>query len=249
MLRPMCTRSRSLPALLLTLGLPIVAVGGTGLEPGVTVALGALEGVVRLSAGPLPSPWQVENTTDPEVCGRIQSMDDLLVSSDRRGIANVIVSLAGVESDNLPALEPDHLVLDNRGCRFVPHAAALTIGSLLELTNSDPTLHTVHLYGPSEENISLPFQGVSVSRRLTSEGIYQVKCDVHGWMQAYLRVDAHRFHSVTDSHGAFQIPDIPAGSYTLETWHERLGVHRSPVEIRIGRTTAIELELVNPMGG
>ena len=59
-------------------------------------------------------------------------------------------------------------------------------------------------------------------------------------------MDAHRFHSVTDSHGAFQIPGIPAGSYTLEAWHERLGFHGSPVEIRAGKTTGVELELVNP---
>ncbi len=32
--------------------------------------------------------------------------------------------------------------------------------------------------------MSLPLQGMRVSRRLTEEGIYQVKCDVHGWMQA-----------------------------------------------------------------
>ena len=245
-MRAMHTRSRSLLALALVLGLPVVGLGGTELESGSTVSPGILEGVVRLSAGPVPLPRQVENTTDPEVCGRLQSLDDLLVSSDLRGVENVIVSLAGPLLDDLPAPEPDHLVLDNRSCRFVPHAAALTIGSVLELTNSDPTLHTVHLYGPSEENVSLPFKGMSVSKRLSAEGIYQVKCDVHGWMQAFLLVDAHPFHSVTDSHGAFQIAGIPAGSYTLEAWHERLGSHRSPVEIRAGTTTSVELELVNP---
>ncbi len=98
MLRPMRTRSRNLLPLSLILGLLIAGVGGTELEPGSTVSRGALEGVVRLSAGPVPSPRQVENTTDPEVCGRVQSLDDLLVSPDRRGIANVIISLAKTPS-------------------------------------------------------------------------------------------------------------------------------------------------------
>jgi plastocyanin len=210
--------------------------------------LGVLDGVALLSAGPLPSPQEVENTTDPEVCGRVHNLDDLLVSPGRRGIANVIVSLIGVPSEHFPAPDPDHFVLDNRNCRFVPHAAVLTSGTIIELTNSDLTLHTVHLYGPSQDNISLPFQGMSVSKRLLAEGIYQVKCDVHGWMQAFIRVDTHPFHSVTDSSGTFQISGIPAGNYALEAWHERLGFHRSPVEIRAGKTTNVEFEFVNPEG-
>ncbi len=242
----MRTRSRTLLALSLILGLPFAGLGGTGLEPGSTVILGVLEGIVRLSDGPVPSSRQVENTTDPEVCGRAKSLGDLLVS-EAGGVAHVIVALTDVPAVEAGATsKPQRVVLDNRDCEFQPHSIVLRAGDTFEMRNSDKILHTVHLYGPSEENVSLPFQGMSVSRRLTSEGIYQVKCDVHGWMQAFLRVDAHRFHSVTDSRGAFQIPGIPAGSYTLEAWHERLGFHRSPVEIRGGKITSVELELVNP---
>ena len=115
-------RSRNLLALSLILVLPVTGLGKTTPEPGSRASFGLLEGVVRLSAGTAPPPRQVVNTTDPEVCGRIQSLVDLLDSPDGRGIANVIVSLAGPSLDDLPAPEPGHLVLDNRGCRFVPHA-------------------------------------------------------------------------------------------------------------------------------
>jgi plastocyanin len=210
-------------------------------------APGAIEGAVLLAAGlPRPQPRRVSNSTDPEVCGRVKSLGDLLVS-EAGGVAHVIVSLTDVPAAEIASTSPPRrVVLDNRDCEFHPHSIVLRAGDTLEMRNSDKTLHTVHLYGPSEENVSLPFQGTSVSRRLTAAGIYQVKCDVHGWMQAFLRVDAHRFHSVTDSQGAFQIPGIPAGRYTLEAWHERLGFHRSPVEIRAGKTTSVELELDNP---
>lgn len=208
---------------------------------------GAIEGVVVLAASlDLPQPQQVANSTDPEVCGRVKSLSDLLIS-ESRGIAHVIVSLTDVPAEEgAPTSEPRRVVLDNRDCEFHPHSAVLRAGDTLEMRNSDKTLHTVHLYGPSEENVSLAFEGASVSRLLTSAGIYQVKCDVHGWMQAFLRVDAHRFHAVTDPKGAFQIPGIPAGSYTLEAWHERLGFQRVAVEVRVGETTSVELELDNP---
>lgn len=228
----------------LGLALSILPGHQTALGSGVP---GAIEGSVVLAAGlPWPQSRQVLNSTDPEICGRAKSLGDLLVS-EAGGVAHVIVALTDVSTGEVaPTSPPQSVVLDNRDCEFHPHSIVLRAGDTLEMRNSDKTLHTVHLYGPSEENVSLPFEGMSVSRRLTSAGIYQVKCDVHGWMQAFLRVDPHRFHSVTDLQGAFQIPGIPAGSYTLEAWHERLGFHRSPVEIRAGKTTSLELEFINP---
>ena len=92
-------------------------------------------------------------------------------------------------------------------------------GSTIEAKNSDAVLHTTHLYGPAEINISLPLQGTTSSRTLESTGIYSVKCDVHGWMQAYIRVDDHPYHAVTDARGNFRIEGVPPGTYTLELWH------------------------------
>ena len=68
-----------------------------------------------------------------------------------------------------------------------------------------------------------------------------VKCDVHGWMQAYIRVDDHPFHTVTDGSGFFRIADVPTGEYVLEAWHEKLGFNRRTVRIQDGETSTIEL--------
>ena len=51
------------------------------------------------------------------------------------------------------------------------HAAAMTTGSTIEARNSDAVLHTTHLYGPAEINISLPIEGASSSRTLDEPGI------------------------------------------------------------------------------
>ena len=50
-----------------------------------------------------------------------------------------------------------------------------------------------------------------------------VKCNVHAWMNAYVGVLEHPFFAVTDANGRFSIPQLPPGTYTIETWHERLG--------------------------
>ncbi len=196
-----------------------------------------MAGTVRLAEGVELEPTRIANTTDPEICGEGQTLENILFS-ESRGIENVIVSVRGV-----PAVEaePETLVLDNVECRFEPHAAAITAGSTIEARNSDAVLHTTHLYGPTEINFSLPIEGASSSRSLDEPGMYVVKCDVHGWMQAFIRVDAHPFHDVTDSDGRFRIEGLPAGQYTLELWHEKLGPLER--EVRIDETTPTSIEV------
>lgn len=108
--------------------------------------------------------------------------------------------------------------------------------------NSDAVLHTTHLYGPREMNFSLPLQGMTTSRTLTEPGMYVVKCDVHGWMQAYIRVDDHPFHTVTDADGHFRIEGLPEGRYTLELWHEKLGPLEREIDVAAASPTSIDIE-------
>ena len=190
----------------------------------------------------------VENTTDPEECGCEHSLEDLLASARTRGIQNVILSISGVTPDKIPELEPERLVMDNVECRFSPHAAVLTVGSTLEALNSDSVLHTTHLYGPIESNIALPFQGSRAYEVLDKPGMIIVKCDIHGWMQAFVRVDPHPFHAVSDAEGSFRIEGIPPGDYTLEAWHERLGTQELNVKVVAGRTETVAFEFALETG-
>lgn len=209
---------------------------------GGTSTAGTLEGTVRLNAPSAPRATRVENTTDPAVCGRLHTLEDLVVSARTRGIASAIVALEDVPADKIPPTAPGRLVFDNRKCRFVPHAAVLTTESVVDILNSDPILHTVHLYGPTEVNIALPLKGMKVPRTLDRPGLVVVKCDVHGWMQAFLRVDRHPFHAVTDASGGFRITGIPPGDYTVSVWHEKLGEQRRRLSVRGGQVARTDFE-------
>ena len=206
------------------------------------VSTGVLEGVVTWTGTAIPTPTLVENTTDPQVCGWKQTLADMVVSSGSRGVENIIVALTDVPAEKIPPLAPGRLVLDNRQCRFSPHVSVLTTGSAIEATNSDPILHTTHLYGPLEANIALPLKDQRVLRTVEQPGLVIVKCDVHGWMQAFVRVDTHPFHGVSASSGSFRTPGVPPGDYTLEAWHEKLGTKRLRVQIRPDETLRVALE-------
>jgi hypothetical protein len=132
-------------------------------------------------------------------------------------------------------------LFDNRDCRFEPHAAVLTVGSALEMRNSDAVLHTVHAYFADSFNIALERSGGSHKRILRVPGLIQLKCDYHGWMNAYIRVDRHPFHAVTDSRGRFQIRGVPPGTHTLHAWHESFGRQKREVTVRNEDTTTVML--------
>ncbi len=205
-------------------------------------SFGAVEGFVRLVDNAIPSSTTVENTTDPDVCGRQHTLEDLLVSPENRGIRYAIAALVGVPKDRVPGRLPKRVVLDNRDCRFDPHVSVARVGDTIVTTNGDPTLHTTHYYGVLRGNISLPASGMVVSRLVRLPGMISVLCDVHGWMKSFIRVDEHPYHAVTDERGYFRISGVPPGSYTLESWHEKLGARKVSVRIERGITSRIEIE-------
>ena len=57
------------------------------------------------------------------------------------------------------------------------------------------------------------------------------KCDVHGWMAAYVGVVAHPYFAVTGADGSFKLDGVPPGTYTVEAWHERFGTKTAQVTV------------------
>jgi uncharacterized protein (DUF2141 family) len=64
------------------------------------------------------------------------------------------------------------------------------------------------------------------------------RCDVHGWMRSYANAVTHPFFAVTKDDGSFEIRGLPAGTYTIEAWHEKLGTKETKVTISAGAAAA-----------
>ena len=209
-------------------------------------APGVLEGQVLFEGAQIPHSTVIENTTDPQDCGDTQSLGNIVVSPENQGIMNVIVTLHGVPLHEDYRPEPSPLRLDNRNCQFEPHVSVLTTGSRIDAVNSDPIFHSVHLYGFLNRNLALgPHQSKSI-RTVSRPGYYIVKCDVHGWMQAYFRVDDHPFHAVSTVDGKFRIENIPEGSYVLEAWHEYFGKQEVAVNVASNTPSRVNIYYGNP---
>ncbi len=213
----------------------------TGAPPPSLPVSGVLRGEVLFDGSRIPKATQVENTTDPGACGKLQSLENVIINPGNRGIKNVILSLKGVTLPKDQRPEPSRLVLDNRKCQFQPHVAVLTAGSSIEALNSDPIFHSVHLYGFRNLNLALAPKSSKVVQTLRRPGYIIVKCDIHGWMQAFIRVDDHPFHAVSSADGSFQIRGIPPGTYTLAVWHEHFGPQETRVKVQVGSVSRVTI--------
>jgi len=139
----------------------------------------------------------------------------------------------GLGSQSYPAPKTP-VVIDQKGCRYLPHVAGVQVGQPVDIINSDPTLHNIHAIAKEnkEFNFGQPTKGMKTTRVFDKPEItVPLRCDVHGWMNAYIGVVAHPFFAVSAADGTFTIKGLPAGSYTLEAWHERLGTQTLKVTV------------------
>lgn len=178
-----------------------------------------------------------------ELAGSNPTSDTAVVANDG-AIANVFVYIEDGLAPTATFPEPTHAaVLDQRGCRFVPHVLGVQVGQTLELTNSDPIEHDVHgLAGLNAEfNRDQPEQGMRETHTFsTPEVMVRLKCDRHPWMSAYVGVVRHPYFAVSDAEGRFTLTDVPDGTYTVAIWHERFGTGTARVTVAARRTATAD---------
>jgi plastocyanin len=163
--------------------------------------------------------------------------DRVLVS--KYGLANVFVYIKdGLEGKVFAPVE-QAVVLDQRGCQFVPRVIALRAGQTLTIRNSDPVSHNIHPIPRNNRdwNQQQPPQSPDLQRRFArAEVMIPVKCNVHNWMRSYIAVMEHPYFAITGLNGAFTLAGLPPGDYTLAAWHEAFGERTEKVSVQKGST-------------
>lgn len=193
---------------------------------------GSITGNVKFIDGP-PKLAPVKVTKDQDYCGETLSNETYLIDSNS-GLKNVVVFLAAAPS-TAPA-DPEKLnLIENTGCRYAPRVIGMQKGERLRVKNNDPKLHIPHSY-LNEKTVfmlSLPFKNtiLDATQKIRDTGILKLVCDTHAWMLGFVHVFDHPFFAVTDDNGAFSIPNLPAGTYTVKAWHEDAGVRSQEVTV------------------
>lgn len=228
------------------LALVLFPFGALGYEEIAVNNGGAIQGSVKLEGSrPKLPPLSISKFRD--VCQNVSN--ESLVVGPGGGIRYAVITLEGVAKGKAVEREAVH-EMDNVKCRFAPHLQAASIGQFLLLKNNDPILHTAHAYTPQGQphfNVGL-YPGKVSRKPLISAGVIKILCEVHPWMSAYVVVTDHPYHAVTDLYGAYEIQDVPPGTYRLKVWHESLGTQEKQVEVKSGTTSRVDFTLSSLSG-
>ena len=196
---------------------------------------GTITAIVKFEGQP-PAPEMITLTGDPKCVsenGAPKRADERMIVGDNQALQNVFVYLKDVSGYAFP-IPTEPVVLDQDKCRYTPRVLGVRVGQPLQVRNSDPLMHNVRSNGVINQsfNKSTPIEGMKFDHVFaTKEVMVPFKCDVHGWMSAYVGVLDHPYFGTTAPDGKVVIGNVPPGTYTIEAWHELLGTKTQQITI------------------
>jgi plastocyanin len=201
-------------------------------------------------AGDVPNLKPIDMSADP-TCKKMHDKPvypSVLVLGDGGALANVFVSIKNPPAGNHPAPK-EPVVIEQLGCEYHPHVVGLIAGQALLFKNDDGILHNVHGLPKvnREFNLGMPATLKEKETVLNKpEPVFPVKCDVHPWMRAYAAVMTHPYFAVSGADGKFTIKGLPAGTYEVEAWHEKLGTQTASVTVGASDTKTVDFSFKVP---
>jgi plastocyanin len=219
--------------------------------PGVAFAASTVTGTVNFD-GKAPALKPLAMDADP-VCAKKHPKPvpaEMLVLGDGNTMGNIMVWVSkGLPSGKTWPVPKTPVVLDQKGCMYVPHVMGIMVGQTYRILNSDGILHNVHTLPKINPSFNKPMPATLKETTTTfakPEPIFHTKCDVHPWMSAYVGVFTHPFFSVTGTDGKFTISGLDPGTYEITAWHEKLGTQTASVTVGASDTKTQNFKFAVP---
>jgi plastocyanin len=121
---------------------------------------------------------------------------------------------------------------------FEPLFQVAAVGTQIEVRNQDPVAHNTHLFDGRRTlfNVALPSAGAQTRKLLARAGLFDVRCDMHPWMRAWVFVPPEEHHAVLWRPGEVSLPEIEPGRYRLRTWQPARGGSMRDLTLAPGQT-------------
>jgi hypothetical protein len=111
--------------------------------------------------------------------------------------------------------------MDQLGLAFAPGLLMVRLGETVTFTNSETVTHNVKLSFSDNDSTVMDAEtdpGGRVDFAFDREGGYEVTCDHHPGMRAFIYVTSTPYAIFAANNGSFRMADVPTGSYTISVW-------------------------------
>jgi plastocyanin len=200
--------------------------------------LGTVSGTVHFAGKP-PARIKIDMSQDP-ACSLAPGdnyTEQYVVHEGKLANVYVYIKSGPAVAMTAPSTSTEPVVVDQVGCKYVPHVVALMRGGSIEFRNSDSTMHNIHtmpmIVGEKQTDVSQGPKGAPQTVQFKEpEVMMPVRCNNHPWMNAFVNVADTPFFAVTDADGQFEIAGLPAGDYVIAAVHEKLGEQTMNVTVK-----------------
>jgi plastocyanin len=203
---------------------------------------GAVKGVVSYAGMPQKMK-PLDMTADPG-CPTGPQPSEVVTLKDGK-LANVFIYVKEGLPQGTFAVPTEPVVLDQKGCRYIPHVLGIMAGQPLKITNTDTADHNIHdmpSNNPPFNESQMPTDKPVTKTFRNPEMMIPVQCNQHPWMRAYINVMAHPYFAVSAADGSYEIKNLPPGEYTLAAVHEKFG--EQTMKIKVGPKETVKTPFI-----
>jgi plastocyanin len=135
--------------------------------------------------------------------------------------------------------------VEQRDATFVPHILPILVGTTVAWPNLDEIYHNVFSMSQTKSfdlqlyNSDQPSKSVVFDR----PGQVDVFCAIHSKMHCIVLVLENPYFALTDDQDHFVIRNVPAGTYKLHAWHERVPGQTIDVKVPADGEVSVEFAL------
>jgi plastocyanin len=161
-------------------------------------------------------------------CGKYDSRQFKFVERlNYAELLDFVVYIEGSVAGTLaPPEKPAQVVtrrVEQSGAMFTPHVLPILVGTTVEWPNNDTILHNVFSFSETQPfDLDLYKAPEVKSVKFEKAGRVDVYCSIHTRMSCVVLVLENPFFATTDAKGRYTLTNVPAGTYKLKAWHERL---------------------------
>ncbi len=153
---------------------------------------------------------------------------------------DAVVYLLGVKGP----VTPQHASVDQKSLVFVPYVTAVPVGSTVDFKNNDKVNHNIFSASAAKKfNLGTYNPGMSKPVTFDKPGAINLLCNVHSEMSAWVVVTENQYAAVSEHDGKFTINNVPAGTYKITAWSEKLKAQETSVTVADGKTATVAIKL------